>query len=94
MSLKGKRRTAFSLLIEAAHSVMAAKAVYRVSYIDSKAEDSVIIGGVLFKSKVLRKHLDKVERVFPYVVTIGKGVEDLEKASGDAAGEILSRFDR
>lgn len=71
-------------LIEAAQSVMAAKAVYKVSYIDAKAEDSVIIGGALFKSKVLRKHLDKVERVFPYVVTIGSGVEDLEKASGDA----------
>jgi hypothetical protein len=71
-------------LIEAAQSVMAAKAAYKVSYIDAKAEDSLIIGGVLFKSKVLRKHLDKVERVFPYVVTIGKGVEDLEKASGDA----------
>jgi hypothetical protein len=71
-------------LIEAAQSVMAAKAVYKVSYIDAKAEDSVIIGGALFKSKVLRKHLDKVERVFPYVVTIGEGVEDLEKTSGDA----------
>jgi len=71
-------------LISAVHSVMDATAVYKVSYIDAKAEDSVIIGGVLFKSKVLRKHLDKVERVFPYVVTIGKGVEDLEKASGDA----------
>jgi hypothetical protein len=71
-------------LISAVHSVMDAKAVYKVSYIDAKAEDSVIIGGVLFKSKVLRKHLDKIERVFPYVVTIGKGVEDLEKASGDA----------
>jgi hypothetical protein len=71
-------------LISAAHSVMTAKAVYKVSYIDAKAEDSVIIGGVLFKSKVLRKHLDKVERVFPYVVTIGKEVEDLEKTSGDA----------
>ncbi len=71
-------------LISAVHSVMDAKAVYKVSYIDAKKEDSVIVGGVLFKSKVLRKHLDKVERVFPYVVTIGKGVEDLEKASGDA----------
>jgi hypothetical protein len=71
-------------LIEAAQSVMAAKAVYKVSYIDAKAEDSVIIGGALFKSKVLRKHLDKVERVFPYVVTIGEGMEDLEKTSGDA----------
>jgi hypothetical protein len=67
----------------AAHSVMAAKAVYKVSYVDSKAEDSVIIDGVLFRSRVLRKHFDKVERVFPYVVTIGSGLEDMAKASGD-----------
>jgi len=75
-------------LIPAAQSVIAAKAVYKVSYIDSKAEDSVIISGFLFKSKVLRKHLDTVERVFPYVVTIGNGVEELEKASGD----ILEKY--
>jgi hypothetical protein len=71
-------------LIAAAHSVMAAKAVYKVSYIESRAADSVMIDGVLFRSKVLRKHLDNVERVFPYVVTAGTGVEELEKASGDA----------
>jgi len=62
---------------------MAAKAIYRVSYIDSRGEDSIVIEGVQFRSKVLRKHLDKVERVFPYVVTLGTGVRDLEEASGD-----------
>jgi Vitamin B12 dependent methionine synthase, activation domain len=71
-------------LISAAMSVVAAKAVYRASYIDSKGEDSIVIDGVLFKSKVLRKHFDKIERVFPYVVTIGNGVEVLERTSGDA----------
>jgi hypothetical protein len=71
-------------LIAAAQSVFSAKAVYRVCYVDARAEDSVSIGGVLFKSRVLRKHLDNIERVFPYVVTIGAGVEELGKASGDA----------
>ena len=71
-------------LIAAAQSVMIAKAVYRVSYLDSKAEDSVVIDGVPLRSKVLRKHLENVERVFPYVVTIGFGIEELEKATGDA----------
>jgi len=70
-------------LIAAAHSAIAAKAIYRVSYIDSKGEASLVIEGVQFRSKVLRKHLDKVERVFPYVVTLGTGVENLEKTSGD-----------
>jgi hypothetical protein len=71
-------------LLTAAHSVMAAKAVYRVSYIELRREDCVVIDGVTFRSRVLRKHFDKVERVFPYVVTLGSGVEALEKASGDA----------
>jgi len=70
-------------LIAAAHPVIAARAVYKVSYIDSKAVHSVVIEGIPFKSKVLRKNLDPVERVFPYVVTIGSGVEDLEKSCGD-----------
>jgi hypothetical protein len=78
-----KEEKRLAALAEAAHSVIAAKAIYRVSYIKSKGEDSVVIEGVQFRSKVLRKNLDKVERVFPYVVTLGKGVDDLEAASGD-----------
>jgi hypothetical protein len=80
---EGEEEKRLLSLIAAAHSVIAAKAVYKVSYVDSKGEDSVMIDGVLFRSKVLRKHFDKVERVFPYVVTIGAGVEDIEKACGD-----------
>jgi len=80
---EGEEEKRFLSLIEAAHSVMTAKAIYKVSYIDSKSDDSVMIEGVPFRSKVLSKHFDKVERVFPYVVTIGAGLDDMEKASGD-----------
>ena len=48
-----------------------AKAVYRVCYIDRKRDDSVDIDGIRFVSRVLAKNLETVERVFPYVVTIG-----------------------
>jgi hypothetical protein len=71
-------------LISAAQSVLAAKGIYKVSYIDSKAADAVFVDGMPLRSRVLRKHLENVERVFPYVVTIGFGIEDLEKATGDA----------
>jgi len=81
---EGEEEKRLIALIEASRSVVAAKAIYKVSYIESRAEDSVILDGVRFRSKVLRKHFDEVERVFPYVVTIGTGVEDLEKNSGDA----------
>ena len=42
-----------------------------VNYIEKKLEDAVEIDGIRFRSQVLRKNLDKVERVFPYVITIG-----------------------
>ena len=70
-------------LIASAHSAMTARAIYKVSYVDSRGEDFVVIDGVHFKSKVLRRHFDKVERAFPYVVTLGAGWEELEAASGD-----------
>jgi Vitamin B12 dependent methionine synthase, activation domain len=81
---KGDEERRIIALIEGSRSVVAAKAIYKVSYIESRAEDSVTLDGVRFRSRVLRKHFDNVERVFPYVVTIGTGVEDLEKASEDA----------
>jgi hypothetical protein len=72
-------------LLAAVHSVMSARAIYRVSYVDSRGEDSVVVDGVPFGSKVLRRHFDKVERVFPYVVTLGPGLEALQKACKSTA---------
>jgi len=58
-------------LIETAKVVARPKAVYEVAYVENKNGDSLSIGGVRFTSRVLRVNLDKVERVFPYVVTCG-----------------------
>jgi hypothetical protein len=57
--------------IATARSLIAARAVYKVSYIDEKLKDALVIDGVRFTSRVMRKNLDEVERVFPYVITIG-----------------------
>jgi len=48
-----------------------AKAVYRVCYIDEKGDEIIGMDGVRFLSRVLAKNLAAVERVFPFVVTIG-----------------------
>ena len=48
-----------------------AKAVYRVCYIDEKGDEIIGMDGVHFLSRVLAKNLAAVERVFPFVVTIG-----------------------
>ena len=70
-------------LIEVVRPVARPKAVYRVSYIDAKDEDTVTIDGVRFTSRVLRINLDKVERVFPYVTTCGTELEEISVPSDD-----------
>jgi hypothetical protein len=63
-------------LLEIANSLISAQAIYEVRYIDEKFEKTVIIDGVRFNSQVLRKNLESVGRVFPYVVTIGPRLEE------------------
>jgi hypothetical protein len=63
-------------LVELASSVIRPKIIYEVSYVDNKNEDTVDIGKVKFTSHVLRANLDKIGKVFPYIVTIGKELED------------------
>ena len=70
-------------LVEEAQSLISAKAVYKVCYIESKHEDAVTIDGRSLKSRVLRKNLNNVERIFPYVVTIGNRLEEKTRACTD-----------
>ena len=78
----------FQALFEAAKTLITPKAGYGVRYIGEKLEDAVVIDGICLKSRVLRKNLEKVGRVFPYVVTIGPGLE--EKA--DASQDLLEKY--
>ena len=59
------------LLAESAKPFMEPKVVFKTGYIDEKLSDGIILDGVRFTSTVLRKQLDGIERVFPYVMTIG-----------------------
>jgi len=70
-------------LVESAQSLITARAAYRVCYIESKCEDAITIDGTCLKSRVLRKNLDTVERVFPYVITIGNRLEEKVRACND-----------
>ncbi len=54
------------------------KAVYEISQVDNKQGDSLEIGGVRFTSHVLRVNLDKLEVVFPYIVTCGSELEEIK----------------
>ena len=64
------------------------KVLYKVSYVEEKLDDGVVVEGLQLTSKVLRKNLDKVERVFPFVITIGnKFGEKL-----DTCNDLLEKF--
>ena len=67
-----KQKELIRKLLDVAATLVSPKAIYKVAYVESKKDTGVDIGGVWFKSRVLRKNLDKVERVFPYIATIGK----------------------
>jgi hypothetical protein len=70
-------------LLEKAKEVAQPKALYTVSYIENKNEESVQIDGVLFRSKILRKNLESAERVFPYIVTAGRELDAVELHKDD-----------
>jgi hypothetical protein len=63
-------------LIDTTTPLIEPKAAFKLCYIEKKLKDAVVVDGLRLKSKVLRKNLDPVERLFPYVVTIGAGLEE------------------
>jgi len=70
-------------LVEVAQPLITARAVYKVCYIEEKLQDAIQIDGIRLKSRVLRKNLEGVERVFPYVVTIGDKLETEARSCKD-----------
>lgn len=89
-------------LVEQAGDVARPKALYRVACIDDRTDDQVVIEGVTFRSRVLSVNLEKVHRVFPYLVTCGveleawsRGIEDmLHSYWADAIKEAALRSAR
>lgn len=74
---------AFDELLAKVVDVARPKALYDVCYIEEKAADSVVLNGVRLTSRALRRNLDPVERVFPFVATCGTEVDALTTPKGD-----------
>ena len=75
-------------LVDTVCDLAEARGVFTAAFIEEKLADSVKLGGAYLASSVLRKNLDPVERVFPYVVTLGPKVEEKIRATK----EMLSQF--
>ena len=70
-------------MVEIARPIVRPKAIYDVAYVDNKQEDSLEIGGIRFTSRVLAVNLENVDRVFPYVVTCGRELEEEDISASD-----------
>jgi hypothetical protein len=70
-------------LLEIARPIARPKAVYEVGYVENKNEDSLDIGSVRFTSRLLRANLNKITRVFPYIVTCGRELDEIAIPSQD-----------
>jgi len=70
-------------LIESARLLVDLRAVYDISYVGRKDAGSVEVAGVVFQSRVLRHNLDRAQKVFPYIMTIGPALEQRAAALGD-----------
>jgi hypothetical protein len=57
------------------------QAIYGVAYVSKCSLDKVEIDGIEFKSSVLAKNLERIERVFPYVLTVGDSLENTARSS-------------
>ena len=78
-------RNKLGSLIETISPVMNPKAIYSVSFVDKIEGDNVTIGDTVFTSRVVRMNLEKVGRVFPYIVTAGSELDDVELSKGKSA---------
>jgi cobalamin-dependent methionine synthase-like protein len=75
-------------LIDKARDVGRPKALYKEAFIEAKGAETVTIDGVTFTSRMLCANLDKVERVFPFVVTCGCEMDTVNLRAGDFLAEF------
>lgn len=71
----------FAGLVDRVEAVARPKAMYDDLFVEERFEEGVRIGTVVFRSRMLQKNLEGVDRAFPYVVTCGRetdGVLGLE----------------
>ena len=67
-------------MVQEAEKIARPKACYRIAYVESKGDDHVMIEGIRFTSRILRVNLEKVFRVFPYVASCGRELEEWSKS--------------
>ncbi len=84
----GSHANKLKRLVDEAQAIAKPQALYKVSYIESKGDDYVVIDGITLTSRVLRVNLEQAYRVFPYVATGGLELDDWARSMDD----MLDRY--
>ena len=70
-------------LVETVQPVIKPKAIYKVSYVEVRDDQSVNLDGVMFSSRVLSANLRDVPRVFAHIATCGSELDEVKIPPGD-----------
>jgi len=73
----------FAALVDRAREVARPKALYAEAFVEGRGDDAIRIADVTFTSRMLRRKLETVERVFPYVATCGHEMDGVALPAGD-----------
>lgn len=79
----GGMKDAIAELAETALQAARPVGLYRAAHARTIHDDKVEIDGVVFKSKVLNKLLKGQDAVIPFIVTIGKELDEMQAGRGD-----------
>ncbi len=76
-----------------ARGLIVPRAIYEVAYIGAKGEGTVEVAGVTFHSPILRGNLERANKVFPYIITVGPELERAAARPGRPPQAVLPRGD-
>lgn len=70
-------------LVAMAQGHIEPRALFEAADVGALGEDTVDIAGIRFISPILRQNLENVNKVFPYIITVGPGLERAAAEEGD-----------
>ena len=65
------------------------RVIYTTAYVNKRSSNKIEIDSTQFTSRVLAKNLEQIERVFPYVLTIGDTLENRARSSQSIAAQLI-----
>jgi hypothetical protein len=75
-------------LAETSKKIARPKGLYEAFYMEVEGDDKVVISDTIFKSRVMKVNLEQVHRIFLFVATCGRELDDWSKSLTDT----LDRF--